>query len=80
MTHPFVSPLYRPGLNGPKSTAHAYLSFPLLLCPSNEGSRFVRLVALRVTLRESRDLGASTGYRATSQRWWYLPYALVGLT
>ena len=27
---------------------------------------------------ESRDLGASTGYRATSRRWWYLPYALVG--
>ena len=35
---------------------------------------------LRVTLRESRDLGASTGYLATSQRWWYLPYALVGLS
>ena len=34
MTHPFVSPLYRPGLNGPKSTAHEYLSFPCLLCPS----------------------------------------------
>ena len=35
MTHLFVSPLYRPGLNGPKSTAHEYLSFPLLLSPSN---------------------------------------------
>ena len=35
--------------------------------------------SLRVTLRESRDLGASTGYRATSQRRWYLPYAVVGL-
>ena len=23
-----------------KSTAHEHLSFPLLLCPSNEGSRF----------------------------------------
>ena len=38
VTYPFVSPLYRPGLNGPKSTAHAYLSFPLLLSPSNESS------------------------------------------
>ena len=36
MTHPFVSPLYRPGLNGPKSTAHEYLSFPLLLCLPDE--------------------------------------------
>ena len=36
MTHPFVSPLYRPGLNGPKSTAHEYLSFTLLLCLSDE--------------------------------------------
>ena len=26
----------RPSLNGPKSTAHEYLSFPLLLCPSDE--------------------------------------------
>ena len=25
----------RPGLIGPKSTAHEYLSFPLLLCPPN---------------------------------------------
>ena len=33
--------------------------------------------SLRVTLRELRDLGVSTGYRATSQRWWYLPYAVV---
>ena len=39
VTQPFVSPLYRPGLNGPKSTAHEYLSFPLLLNPSNEDSR-----------------------------------------
>ena len=30
----------RTRLNGPKSTAHEYLSFPLLLCPSDEGSRF----------------------------------------
>ena len=36
MTHPFVSPLYRLGLNGPKSTAHEYLSFPLLLCLPDE--------------------------------------------
>ena len=28
----------RSGLNGPKSTAHAYLSFPLLLSPSNKDS------------------------------------------
>ena len=35
---PILSPLYRPGLNGPKSAAHEYLSFPCLLCPSNEGS------------------------------------------
>ena len=34
---------------------------------------------IRVILRESRDLGASTGYRATSRRWWYLPYAVVDL-
>ena len=27
-------------MNGPKATAHEYLSFPLLLCLSNEGSRF----------------------------------------
>ena len=33
---PILSPLYRPSLNGPKSAAHEYLSFPLLLCPSNE--------------------------------------------
>ena len=26
----------RPSLNGPKSTAHEYLSIPLLLCPSDE--------------------------------------------
>ena len=42
MTHPFVSPLYRPGLNEPKSTAHAYLRFPCLLCPSNEVLDFVK--------------------------------------
>ena len=30
----------RPGLNGPKPTAHEYLSFPCLLIPKNEGSRF----------------------------------------
>ena len=40
VTQPFVTPLYRPGLNGPKSTAHEYLSFPLLLCLWNEGSQF----------------------------------------
>ena len=39
VAHPFVSPFYLPGLNGPKSTAHEYLSFSCLLCPSNEGSR-----------------------------------------
>ena len=27
-----------PGLNGPKPTAHEYLSFPCLLIPKNEGS------------------------------------------
>ena len=43
MTQPFVSPLYRPGLNGPKSTAHEYLSFPLLLCLSNESSRYCQV-------------------------------------
>ena len=31
------------------------------------------------TLQELRVLGASKGCRATSRRWWYLPYALVGL-
>ena len=31
----------------------------------------------RVTPQELRGLGASTGYRATSRRSWYLPYALV---
>ena len=30
----------RPGLNGPKLTAHEYLSFPCLLSPPNENSRF----------------------------------------
>ena len=35
--HTFVSPLHRPALNGPKSTTHEYLSFPLLLSPSNGG-------------------------------------------
>ena len=30
----------RPDPKGPKSTAHEYLSFPCLLCPSNEGSWF----------------------------------------
>ena len=29
--------------------------------------------SLRVTPQESRGLGASTGYRATSRKWWYLP-------
>ena len=29
MTYPFVSPHFRLGLNGPKSTAHVYLSFPV---------------------------------------------------
>ena len=38
VTRPLVSPFYLPGLNGPKSTAHEYLSFSCLLCPSNEGS------------------------------------------
>ena len=28
-----------PGLNGPKPTAHEYLSFPCLLSPENEGSK-----------------------------------------
>ena len=28
-----------PGLNGPKPTAHEYLSFPCLLVPKNESSR-----------------------------------------
>ena len=37
-TRPFVSPLYRPGLNRPRSTAHEYLSFSCLLSPSIEGS------------------------------------------
>ena len=30
----------RPNLNEPESTAHEYLSFPLLLCPTDESSRF----------------------------------------
>ena len=33
-----VTRTYPTGLNGPNSTAHAYLSFPLLLIPANEGS------------------------------------------
>ena len=32
---------------------------------------------LHITLRESRVPGAPTGCRATSRRWWYLPYAVV---
>ncbi len=38
VARPLVSLLCQPGLNGPKSTAHEYLSFPLLLSPSNESS------------------------------------------
>ena len=47
----------------------------LLGSPSNVGSR---LVAPTVTIQESLVLCASTGCPATSRRWWYLPYALVG--
>ena len=39
-THPVVSPLYRPALNGTKPTAHEYLSFPLLLSPLEGIARF----------------------------------------
>ena len=59
MTHPFVSPLYRPGLNGPKSTAHEYLSFPLLLCLPDEDylERSVGLAALLDHLPELGPVG-----------------------
>ena len=32
----------------------------------------------RITMQESRGLGALTGCPATSRRWWYLPYAEEG--
>ena len=47
--------------------------------PQGEGSRLVRLVAPTVTIQESLVLCALTGCQATFRRWWYLPYALVGL-
>ena len=33
----------------------------------------------RITMQESRGLGALTGYPATSRRWWYLPSAVVAV-
>ena len=48
--------------------------------PQGEGSRLVRLVAPTVTIQESLVLCALTGCQATFRRWWYLPYALVGLS
>ena len=32
-----------------------------------------------ITMQKSRGPGALTGCPATSRRWWYLPYAVVGL-
>ena len=33
----------------------------------------------RITMQESRGVGALTGYPATSRRWWYLPSAVVAV-
>lgn len=70
-------PAIRPGLNGPKPTAQEYLSFPLLLCLSNESSRFCLVWSgskgLEFIIRAV--LGPQPKLTCFSAKWWSLASA-----